>query len=66
MCGVRNIIFGQKGERHFEGNKYLDLEIDKQPMECVQPTEKELRRGHIVQDVAGESMPRSTGLFLPP
>ena len=54
MCSYRGRMLGRAGERTYEGSKHLDLSLGKRQMECIQPSEHELKRGHIIRDAVGD------------
>ena len=54
MCSYHGRMLGRAGERTYEGSKHLDLSLGKRQMECIQPSEHELKRGHIIRDAVGD------------
>ena len=54
MCLYCIIILGRDGARNYEGSNHIELSLEKIQMECIQPTEHELKRGHIIWDAVGD------------
>ena len=50
VCLYHIIMLGREGARKYEGSNHIELSLGKIHMECIHPTNHELKRGHIIRD----------------
>ena len=55
MCLYLIRILGREGVRNYERSNHLKLSLGKRQMECIQPIDHELMRGHIIRYYEGDS-----------
>jgi hypothetical protein len=45
---------GEDGAQTYKGSKHLDPSLGKRQMECIHPSEHDLKRGQIIRDGVGD------------